>query len=56
MSSFWEGFWYGFTKAFGYALAFYFGTLLCTHPYDTCSEQYTDPTDISECIWILENP
>ena len=25
-------------------------------PYMQCRTQYSDPTDIMECIWILENP
>ena len=27
-----------------------------THPYDECRSMYETPEDISECVWIKENP
>ena len=27
-----------------------------THPYEQCKQMYTAPEDISECVWIKENP
>jgi hypothetical protein len=35
---------------FGIALGNY------THPYETCKRMYDTPEDVSECIWIKENP
>ena len=26
------------------------------HPYDGCMLKYTQPEDIIECVWLLENP
>ena len=26
------------------------------HPYDACMLKYTQPEDIIECVWLLENP
>ena len=26
------------------------------NPYNQCKKMYTTPEDISECIWIKENP
>ena len=27
-----------------------------THPYEQCKRMYTSPEDVSECVWIKENP
>ena len=27
-----------------------------SHPYEVCKRMYDTPEDISECIWIKENP
>ena len=27
-----------------------------THPYEQCKRMYETPEDISECVWIKENP
>jgi len=27
-----------------------------THPYEQCKRMYNTPEDISECVWIKENP
>ena len=35
----------------GLALGSYY-----THPYEQCKRMYTTPEDISECVWIKENP
>ena len=26
------------------------------HPYQSCKRMYETPEDISECVWIKENP
>ena len=26
------------------------------HPYESCESMYETPEDISECVWIKENP
>ena len=27
-----------------------------SHPYEVCERMYDTPEDISECVWIKENP
>lgn len=27
-----------------------------SHPYEVCKRMYNTPEDISECVWIKENP
>ena len=27
-----------------------------SHPYERCKQMYETPEDISECVWIKENP
>ena len=26
------------------------------HPYEQCKRMYDTPEDVSECVWIKENP
>ena len=62
IKAFLEGFRTGFTQAIKYgipiALAFVLGLALgsYSHPYEVCKKQYDTPEDISECVWIKENP
>ena len=59
---FWEGFWDGFGRASKYGipigLAFIAGLALgsYSHPYEQCTRKgFTNPEDIGECIWLLDN-
>jgi hypothetical protein len=60
--AFWEGFKDGFSKAsiVGVALAVAFVVGLTmgsySHPYEICKRMYDTQEDISECMWIKENP
>ena len=60
--AFWEGFREGFLKFFwpGIAIssAFVLGVFvgIYGHPYEVCKRMYATPEDISECVWIKENP
>ena len=27
-----------------------------SHPYEVCKRMYETPEDVSECVWIKENP
>ena len=63
--AFWEGFRTGFTRTIKYgipialiALVFVLGLALGTysHPYEVCKRMYDTPEDVSECVWIKENP
>ena len=60
--AFWEGFKDGFLQASKYgipiAIALIVGLTLgsWSHPYEQCKRMYTTPEDISECVWIKENP
>jgi hypothetical protein len=27
-----------------------------SHPYEVCKRMYDTPEDVSECVWIKENP
>ena len=60
--AFWEGFWEGFGRAGKYgipiAVVFVIGLVLgsYSHPYEVCKHMYETPEDISECVWIKENP
>jgi len=60
--AFWEGFRTGFTQGSKYgipiALALVLGLALgsYSHPYEVCKRMYDTPEDISECVWIKENP
>lgn len=56
--AFWEGFFEGFYKASVILNPFIIVGLLLLyymHPYEQCNRKYEDPTDIMECVWILEN-
>jgi hypothetical protein len=60
--AFWNGFRDGYLKGsivgipfalglvVGWAFAVYF------HPYEECKRMYNAPEDITECVWIKENP
>lgn len=60
--AFWGGFVDGYTQACKYGiplaavflLGFFVGS--ASHPYEVCKKQYNTPEDISECVWIKENP
>ena len=60
--AFWQGFREGYLKNFwvGFAIAgaFVLGVKLGHnyHPYEECKRMYETPEDISECVWIKENP
>lgn len=60
--AFWEGFRNGFLQASKYgipiAAAFIVGLTLgsWSHPYEVCKRMYNTPEDVSECVWIKENP
>ena len=60
--AFWEGFRTGFTKGsmigIPAAAAFVLGLALgsYSHPYEVCKRMYGTQEDISECVWIKENP
>ena len=60
--AFWEGFWQGFGKAsvigWAAAIAFVIGLVLgsYSHPYEVCKRLHTTQEDVSECVWIRENP
>ena len=60
--AFWEGFREGFLQASKYgipiALALVAGLALgsYSHPYEQCKRMYETLEDISECVWIKENP
>lgn len=44
--------------ALAFSTGFILGGLLLTynHPYNRCLDKgFTDPTDIGECIWLLQN-
>ena len=57
-----EGFREGFVQASKYgiplAAVFVLGLTLgsYSHPYEQCKRMYETPEDISECVWIKENP
>ena len=61
--AFWEGFRNGFTQASKYgipiAIALIVGLTLgsWSHPYERCTvgKGFTNPEDIGECIWLLDN-
>jgi len=60
--AFWEGFRTGFTNTINYGIpisvAFALGIALgnYAHPYETCKRMYDTPENVSECVWIKENP
>jgi hypothetical protein len=57
--AFWEGFFDGFYKASVILNPFILMALLAMyyyHPYEVCKRMYETPEDISECVWIKENP
>lgn len=61
--AFWTGFREGYIIGLKCGLAFFAGGMFVLfleyndpHPYDQCAIKYQDPTDISECIWLLVNP
>ena len=61
--AFWEGFRNGFTRTSKYgiplAVVFVLGLYLgsASHPYERCTvgKGFTNPEDIGECIWLLDN-
>ena len=60
--AFWEGFKDGFTKASKYGIpivaVFVIGLALgsYSHPYEQCTRKgFTNPEDVGECIWLLNN-
>ena len=60
--AFWEGFVDGFTRASKYVIPITIALALghalgnYDHPYEVCKRMYDTPEDISECVWIKENP
>ena len=60
--AFWEGVHEGVVRASKYGLplvaVFLLGLYLgsASHPYEQCKRMYETPEDISECVWIKENP
>ena len=61
--AFWEGYWIGCVQASKYgipiAIALIVGLTLgsWSHPYERCTvgKGFTNPEDIGECIWLLDN-
>lgn len=56
--AFWEGFRQGFMMFFWVGIAFAIGIAVGSyaHPYEVCKRMYNTPEDVSECVWIKENP
>lgn len=53
-----EEFWGGFVIGIPIGLAFIAGLALglYSHPYEQCTRKgFTNPGDIGECIWLLDN-
>ena len=45
---------YGIPLAAVFVLGLYLGS--ASHPWEICTELYSTPEDIAECVWIKENP
>ena len=58
LKAFWQGFREGYVKYFwvGIVLALGVGLGNYGHPYESCKRMFETPEDISECVWIKENP
>jgi hypothetical protein len=58
IKTFWRDFKQGFKQFFWIGIALGIGTSLgsWSHPYEQCKRMYDTPEDISECVWIKENP
>jgi hypothetical protein len=56
--AFWEGFKEGYMKFFWIGIAFAIGIALgsYSHPYEQCKRMHDTLEDITECVWIKENP
>ena len=57
--AYWEDFWWRWTRTIIIiAIALVAGLVLgsYSHPYEQCKRMYETPEDISECVWIKENP
>ena len=59
--AFWEGFRNGFLQGSKYGIpiaALIVGITLgsWSHPYEECKRKYETFEDVSECVWIKENP
>jgi hypothetical protein len=57
--AFWEGFFEGVWKAsviLNPFIILWLSYMLVFHPYEQCKRMYETPEDISECVWIKENP
>jgi hypothetical protein len=53
-----EAFWIGIDKGFRWSMPIAFVLMVIlyySHPYERCERKYDNPTDIMECVWILEN-
>ena len=53
-------FWLGLGSWVGFAIAGAFVAGLAlgsySHPYEKCTRKgFTNPTDVGECIWLLQN-
>lgn len=58
MAKFWGGFVIGIPIGLAFILAFIAGLALglYSHPYEQCTRKgFTNPEDIGECIWLLDN-
>ena len=56
--AFWKGFRDGFSIMFPYVLVavVFMAIGYAIHPYEQCKRMYDTPEDVSECVWIKENP
>ena len=56
--SFFETFSIGLVIGVPAVVAFIIGLALgsASHPYELCKKKYDTPEEISECVWIKENP
>lgn len=53
---FWSGFFEGVWKAsviLNPIIILVLSYMVAFHPYDRCARKYTNPEEISECVWIL---
>ena len=60
--AFWQGFREGFLKSSKYGIPIAFALVAglalgsYSHPYEVCKRMHDTPEDVSECVWIKENP